>query len=221
MSSPEYLARLLHRRCYVGLDLSATKDLTALVGVFPDDTGPGFDVLAEFFLPGDSLPERVRRDRAPYDQFARGGWLTLTPGNTIDHQAVRRCLGVWRERYNVREIAFDPYNATELVRQLVEEDGFTLSPMRQGFLSMSAPSKALETAILSRALRHDGNPVLRWNVANVSLEADAAGNIKPSKEKSTERIDGVVALIMAIDRLQRLGGAPEAPKYQMFVFGGR
>jgi phage terminase large subunit-like protein len=221
MSAPAYLARLEHRRCYVGLDLSATKDLTALVGVFPDDVGPGFDVLAEFFVPADALPERVRRDRAPYDQFARGGWLTLTHGNVVDHQAVRRTLHAWRDRYEVREIAFDPYNATELVRQLGEEDGFTVSPMRQGFLSLSAPSKALETAILSRALRHDGNPVLRWNVANVSLETDAAGNIKPSKERSTEKIDGVVALIMAIDRLQRLGGAPAPKQYQMIVFGGR
>jgi phage terminase large subunit-like protein len=213
-------ARLLGRRCYVGLDLSSTKDLTAIVGVFPDASGSGFDVRAHFFLPADSLPERVRRDRAPYDQFARAAWLTLTPGNVVDYEAVRATLNTWATLYDVREIAFDPWNATDLVTRL-QGDGFTCAPMRQGFPTLSAPSKALETAILSRALRHDGNPVLRWNVANVSIETDAAGNIKPSKDKSTERIDGVVALIMAIDRLQRLGGAEPPPEYQMIIVGGR
>ena len=212
-------ARLRGRRCYVGMDLSSTHDLTALVAVFPDPTGPGFDVLAQFFVPAEAIADRVRRDRVPYDQFARAGWLTLTPGAVVDYEAVRRHLQVWASLYEVREVAFDPWNATDLVTRLRDADGFSCAPVRQGFATLSAPSKALETAILARHLRHDGNPIMRWCVANVSVDIDGAGNIKPSKERSTERIDGVVALVMALDRLGRLGG--EVPKtYQMLVFGG-
>jgi phage terminase large subunit-like protein len=100
-------------------------------------------------------------------------------------------------------VAFDPWNATDLVTRLQEQDGFTCVPMRQGFASLSAPTKRLETAVLSKTLRHDGHPVLRWNLSNVSVETDAAGNLKLSKKVSTERIDGAAALVMAVDRMDR------------------
>lgn len=190
------------RRCYVGMDLSSTKDLTALVAVFPDDDG-GFDVLAHFFVPHDSIQERSRRDRVPYDQWARDGFLTATPGNVVDYEAVRQTLKDWAAAYDLREIAFDPWNATDLVTRLQEQDGFVCVPMRQGFASLSAPTKALEKAILSKALRHDGHPVLRWNISNVAVETDATGNLKLSKKVSTERIDGAAALVMAVDRMDR------------------
>jgi phage terminase large subunit-like protein len=210
-------APLLGRRCYVGLDLSSTTDLTAIVGVFPDADGGGFDVRAAFFIPADRVRDRVRRDRVPYDQWIREGRITATPGPVVDYEAVRRTLNEWAELYDVREIAFDPWNATDLVTRLIEQDGFTCVKMRQGFPSLSAPSKALQTAILGRTLRHDGDPVLRWNMSNVSIESDAAGNIKPSKARSTEKIDGVVALVMAIDRLERNGANRD--KFQMLIFG--
>jgi phage terminase large subunit-like protein len=206
------------RRCYVGMDLSSTKDLTALVAVFPDEDE--FDVLCQFFVPKDSMRERSTRDRVPYEQWARDGLLEATPGNVVDYEAVRRTLQTWAKDFQVQTIAFDPWNATDLVTRLQEQDGFTCVAMRQGFNSLAAPTKALEKAILSRTLRHDGHPVLRWNVSNVSVESDATGNIKISKKVSTERIDGVAALIMAIDQLERNNAIPQ-PTYQLITLSSR
>jgi phage terminase large subunit-like protein len=219
MTRAEFRARLKGRRCYVGLDLSSTKDLTAAVGTFPDDEGPGFDVLAEFWVPADNIQERVTRDRVPYDQWRRDGVLNATPGNVIDSEAVRRVLNDWALEFDLREIAYDPWNATDLVLRLSEQDGLTCVPIRQGFRSLSAPTKALETAILSKTLRHDGHPILRWCLGNVVVELDAAGNYKLSKAVSTERIDGASALVNAVDRMSRHGGE-EKPAYQMIVLGG-
>lgn len=206
------------RRCFVGMDLSSTKDLTALVAVFPDEDG--FDVLAEFFVPADNIKERATRDRVPYDQWKREGVLTATPGNVVDYEAVRQTLKDWAAEFQIRTIAFDPWNATDLVTRLQEQDGFTCVPMRQGFASLSAPTKALEKAILSKALRHDGHPVLRWNISNVSVEPDPAGNVKISKKVSTERIDGVAALVMAVDQMERNSGV-KPPEFKMLILGAR
>ena len=219
MTRAEYRARLKGRRCYVGLDLSSTKDLTAAVGTFPDDEGPGFDVLAEFWVPADNIQERVTRDRVPYDQWVRDGYLHATPGNVIDSEAVRRVLNAWALEFDLREIAYDPWNATDLVIRLSEQDGLTCVPIRQGFRSLSAPTKALETAILSKTLRHDGHPILRWCIGNVVVELDAAGNYKLSKAVSTEKIDGASALVNAVDRMGRHTGIPPQ-QYQMIVLGG-
>jgi phage terminase large subunit-like protein len=211
-------ARLRGRRCYVGMDLSSTTDLTALVAVFPDDAGPGFDVLAQFFVPADNMAERVRRDRVPYDQWARDGWLVATPGNVIDYEYVRQTLRAWQAEFDVREIAFDKWNAIDLVTRLQTQDGFTCVQIEQGFASLSGPTKSLETAILSRALRHDGHPVLRWNLSNVAVDQDAVGNLKLSKKVSTERIDGASALVNAIHRRDYMA-AEVRPNYSMIVLG--
>jgi len=202
------------RKCYVGMDLSTTTDLSAIVAVFPDATG--FDVLCQFFAPDERIRERSRRDHVPYDEWARQGMLTATPGAVVDYDAIRRHLATWSERYKVEMIGFDPWNATDLTTRLQEQDGFTVVPIRQGFGSLSAPTKALEQSVLSRRLRHDGHPLLRWNVANVSVESDPAGNLKPSKTRSSERIDGVVALIMAVDVMNRQA-AIVPPSYSMVV----
>jgi phage terminase large subunit-like protein len=194
-------SELAGRRCFVGMDLSSTRDLTALVAVFPSEDG--CDVLAKFFAPKAQILERSRRDRVPYDQWQREGHLVATSGDVVDYEAVRKTINDWGERFDVHEIAFDPWNATDLVTRLQEQDGFTCVPMRQGFASLSAPTKSLEKAVLSKQLRHDGHPVLRWCVSNVAVETDPTGNIKPSKKVSTERIDGVVALVMAMDRMER------------------
>lgn len=208
-------ASLKGRRCFVGLDLSSTTDLTAAVAVFPD--GDAFDVYPHFFVPADRIQQRVTRDRVPYDQWARDGLLTPTPGPTVDYDYVRDLLIEWDQAFDVRVVAYDPWNATDLVRRLENNDGFTCVKVRQGFATLSAPSKSLETAILARRLRHNGHPVLRWNMSNLSVESDAAGNIKPSKELSTERIDGGYALIMAIDAMERNNNA--APKYDILIMG--
>lgn len=191
------------RPCFVGMDLSTTTDLSALVAVFSDDDGDGFDVLAKFFVPGDNIRDRVKRDRVPYDEWARQGVITPTAGNIVDYAHIRATLQDWHRRYDVRAIVYDPWNATHLVTQLTEDDGFHCVPMRQGYASLSAPTKALGAAIVSKQLRHDGHPVLRWNVSNAAIEQDPAGNLKLSKKVSTERIDGAVALVMAMDQMAR------------------
>jgi len=208
---------LAGRPCYVGMDLSSTQDLTALVAVFPD-AGGSFDVLAHFFAPADTIRTRSARDRVPYLEWSKAGYLTATPGNVVDYEAVRATLQDWAARFEIREVAYDPWNATDLVTRLQQQDGLACVPMRQGFVSLSAPTKALEKAVLSKTLRHDGHPVLKWNVGNVSVESDPAGNLKPSKKVSTERIDGVVALIMAIDRMDR-NNSVKPPGYQVYIFG--
>jgi phage terminase large subunit-like protein len=218
MTKAEYRAALKGRRCYVGLDLSSTKDLTALVGVFPEDDG-AFDVLAQFFVPTESIRERSRRDRVPYDQWVKDGYLTATAGNTVDYERVRTELNAWADEFDLREVAYDPWNATDLISRLEKQDGMTCVPMRQGFASLSAPTKSLEKAILSKKLRHDGHPVLRWCMGNVAVESDAAGNLKLSKKVSTERIDGAAALVMAVDLMDR-NTVTTQPEYQFMVFGG-
>jgi phage terminase large subunit-like protein len=215
--APIARASLAGRRCYVGMDLSTTTDLTALVAIFPDEAN-AFEVLAQFFVPEERIRERSRRDHVPYDEWARRGVLTATPGSVVDYEAVRRVLKDWAAEFSLQMIAFDPWNATDLVTRLQQQDGLPCVQMRQGFPSLSAPTKALEQAILGRRLRHDGQPVLRWNVSNVAVESDPAGNLKPSKTKSTERIDGVVALIMAVDLMNRQA-TTTAPSYQMLVVG--
>ena len=211
-------AALRGRPCFVGMDLSSTKDLTALVAVFPDPDADGFDVLAQFFVPVDGMRSRATRDRVPYEQWAREGVLQATPGPTVDYDAVRNAVLAWASDYQVRMVAYDPWNATDLVKRLEQQDGIPCVPMRQGFGSLSAPTKSLEKSILNRTLRHDGHPVLRWNISNVAVESDPAGNLKPSKDKSTEKIDGVVALIMAVDLLDRNGRTP-TPNYDMVIIG--
>jgi len=207
---------LAGRRAYVGMDLSTTTDLCALVAVFPDEAGGGFDVRARFFVPDERIRERSRRDHVPYDEWARQGVLTATRGAVVDYDEIRRVLQAWSTEFSLQMVGFDPWNATDLVTRLQSHDGLTCVSMRQGFGSLSAPTKSLEAAILSRRLRHDGHPILRWNVANVAVETDAAGNLKPSKAKSTERIDGVVALVMAVDLMDRQQTI-EAPSYAMTV----
>jgi phage terminase large subunit-like protein len=207
--------QMKRRKFYAALDLSSTHDLTALVGVFPDATG--FDVLARCFIPSERIPERVRRDRAPYDQWRKDGILTVTDGPTTDYEAVRQTLKAWAAEYDLQLLAYDPWNATDLISRVEKQDGIRCVKMGQGFAALSAPTKSLEQAILSKRLRHDGDPVLRWCVSNVAVEMDAAGNLKPSKAVSTERIDAVVALIMAVDAMDRNQHVRQ-PAPEIFVF---
>ncbi len=192
------------RRCYVGCDLSRKTDLTALVGVFPDDEGV-LDVLAAFWIPRDRIAEKEREDRVPYSKWVAEGLITATPGNVIDYSAVRDRVDEWARLYEIAEFAYDPWSATQLALE-IQDRGLTIVEHRQGFKSMSEPSKALESLLLQAKIRHSGNPVLRWMFGNVAIEEDPAGNIKPSKRKARGRIDGIVALIMAIARAT-LGGS--------------
>lgn len=217
LEGAEYRRALKGRRCFLGMDLSSTRDLTALVAVFPDGEG-GFDVLSQLFCPHDTIQERSDRDRAPYRQWAKDGYLTVTSGNVVDYEVVRQTLKDWAAEFDVREIAYDPWNATDLVVRLIEQDGFKCEAMRQGFASLSAPTKSLERAVLSKTLRHNGDPGLRWCLSNVCVETDASGNLKLSKKVSTERIDAASALVMAVDRMEH--GHTAEPQFQMLAFGG-
>jgi phage terminase large subunit-like protein len=188
------------RRCYGGLDLSTSTDISALVLVFPPVVdGEPHQVLCRFWVPEESMRERSKKDGVPYESWVRQGWLKATPGNVIDFRFITEEIRELADTYDIAEIAFDPWNATQTSTELAS-DGLTMVQMRQGFQSLSAPTKMLETLILSKTIAHGGNVPLSWMVANTVTEEDAAGNLKPSKAKSTERIDGTVALIMAISR---------------------
>jgi phage terminase large subunit-like protein len=182
--------------CYMGLDLSTTTDLSALAMAFPRDDG-SCDVRCRFWAPEEGAKIRERRDRVPYLTWARQGFLTLTPGDVIDYDAIRHEINELAADFEVRKLLLDPYNATQLGGQL-QEDGLPVEFLRQGFLSLSAPTKELERLVLAGKLRHGGHPVLTWCADNAVVERDAAGNVKLSKRKSTERIDGVAALVNAI-----------------------
>ena len=184
--------------CFAGLDLSTTTDVSALALVFPDSDGT-VAVVSRFWIPGDNAEKRERRDRVPYQTWCRQGLIDMTPGNVIDYDRIRSAINELGQRFDIREIAIDPWNSTQLALQL-QGDGFEVVTFGQGFRDMTAPTKELEKLVISGKLHHGGHPVLRWMASNVAVETDAAGNLKPSKKKSTERIDGVVATIMALGR---------------------
>lgn len=184
--------------CWCGLDMSATTDLTAFAMVFRMEDGR-FAVLLHFWIPEDTARAKELQDRVPYRQWAREGFVTLTPGNQVDHAFVRTKINELNQTYAIQEIAADRWGAPQIINDLTA-DGFTVMAFGQGFASMSGPAKELEKLVLSRRLLHGGNPVLRWNAANVAIQKDAAENIKPVKDKSTGRIDGIVATIMGLAR---------------------
>jgi phage terminase large subunit-like protein len=191
------LSALDGRYCFAGLDLSCTTDISALVLVFPIDDC--YDVLPFFWVPEEGARARERRDHVPYTQWIRNQYVCATPGEVVDYDVIRKKINDLGERYEIREIALDRWNATQLATQL-QDDRFEMVAFGQGYASMNAPTKKLEELVLSGKIAHGGNPVLRWMAGNVSIEKDAADNWKPSKKKSIERIDGIVALIMGIDR---------------------
>jgi len=205
-NGPVDLKELSVRPCYGGLDLSSTTDLSAYVKVWPPyEDDPMWRCAAKFWLPSEGLQDRIRKDRVPYDVWAREGYITLTEGDVIDHNFIQAELEYDWENYEIMDNGYDPYNATMLVTRLVDE-GVNMVAFRQGFLSMSPAVKQLEKIILSGELAHGGNPVLRWMLSNTVLKMDPAGNVKPDKEKSAQRIDGIVALVMAVGRASASSG---------------
>lgn len=193
------------RVCYGGLDLSSTTDLTSFCLVFPpEDEYEPYYILPYFWLPEDTLPLRVNRDHVPYDLWERQGFIQTTEGNVVHYGFIEKFIEKLGEIYNIREIAFDRWGAVQMVQNL-EGMGFTVVPMGQGFASMSPPTKELMKLTLEKKLAHGGHPVLRWNMDNIFIRTDPAGNIKADKAKSTEKIDGAIACIMALDRAIRCG----------------
>jgi phage terminase large subunit-like protein len=201
------------RICYGGLDLSSTTDITAFVLVFPPlDEEDKYIILPYFWIPEDNLTLRVNRDHVPYDVWERQGFLQTTEGNVVHYGFIEKFIERLGERFNIREIAFDRWGAVQMVQNL-EGMGFTVVPFGQGFKDMSPPTKELMKLVLEQKIAHGGHPVLRWNMDNIYIRTDPAGNIKADKEKSTEKIDGAVATIMALDRAIRCGNDGGASVY--------
>lgn len=194
--------RLKGRECFGGLDLGSTSDLTALAWVFPDRDG--FDVLLRCWAPEESIEALDERTARAASVWVKQGWLTTTPGNVTDYDFIESQIGRDRDTFAIKEIAYDRWNAQQLVNNLIS-DGAPMITMGQGFASMSAPTKDLQRLILTGTeekptIRHGGNPLLRWMVDNFAVAMDPAGNVKPDKANAGDKIDGVVALIMAIAR---------------------
>ena len=201
------------RPCYGGLDLSSTTDVTAFVLVFPPyGSDDRYSVLPFFWVPEETLSLRVRRDHVPYDIWARQGFLMTTEGNVVHYDFIEKTIEELGARFDIREIAFDRWGAVQMAQDL-EGMGFTLVAFGQGFKDMSPPTKELLKLVLERKVAHGGHPVLRWMLDNVQVRTDPAGNVKPDKARSTERIDGAVATVMALDRAIRGGGGNAMPVF--------
>lgn len=186
---------LAGRPCYAGLDLADVHDVAAFVLVFPD--GDRRIVLPIFWVPRDSAVARERRDRVPYLAWARQGFVELTEGEAIDYDVIRDRINELGDKFDIRGIAIDRFGAQQLATQLTQ-DGFPVKFVNQGMAGMAAPFREMERLYLDKKLVHGGNPVLRWMASNLAVEEDHAGNRRPAKKRSYEKIDGVVALVMAI-----------------------
>jgi len=196
--------------CYGGLDLSSISDLTAFALWFPK-------VQALFlwhWAPEDNAIDRQKKDRVPYLTWRDQGHLELTPGNTIDYKYLKKRIVEIAGDYDLREVGFDPHNARATALSLVDDYGIDMVEFRQGFLSMNEPCKEFERLVLSREMHHNNNPIVTWQSANVVIKTDPSKSYKPDKDKSTEKIDGIVAGIMAIGCAMTPDEAPGPSVYE-------
>jgi len=213
--APVDLASLEGKECYAGLDLASAVDIAALVLVFPPIPGEYelYRFLPYFWIPEENMVERVRRDRVPYDVWVRQGHMRATPGNVIDHGMIEKETIALREKFNIRELAFDMWGAIQISQRL-EAAGFTTVSFGQGYKSMSPPTKELLRLVLDAKVAHGNHPVLRWMANNVMVMKDPAGNLKPDRQKSRQKIDGIVAAIMGLDRAIRHGSGVPGSVYE-------
>ena len=212
-NTPIDMDDLLGRECYGGLDLSSTGDITAFVLMFPPRTeDENYIMLPFFWIPEDTIPIRVRRASVPYDVWYQQGFLNATEGNVIHYDFIEKFIEDLGNKYHILEIAFDRWGATQMVQDL-EGMGFTVVPFGQGFKDMSPPTKEFYKLLMEGKITHGGNPVMRWMAGNVVVDRDPAENLKPTKAKSPEKIDGIVAAIMALDRCIRNAGQQQGSVY--------
>jgi len=184
--------------CWGGLDLSQKLDITALVLVFPRPSGT-YQVVRRFWVPEDRIQKRVRDDRVPYDVWVRQGYIKATPGNVIDYDFIEHEVRALAKRFQIHELAYDPWNAMQTAIHL-QAEGLPMVEFRQGFRSMSEPCKQLEAALVAGKLRTGADPVLRWMASNAAVIHDASENVRIAKDRCYERVDGIVALVMALGR---------------------
>jgi len=214
-AGPVDAAALAGRTCYGGLDLSSKLDLTAFALVFPpeEESGP-WDVLLHCYCPSDSITKRSRVDKVNYDIWRQQGFLTATPGNVVDYEFIKHDIFAAAKAYDLREIGFDSWNASQIATDIMaelnpqgSEHGFQMVEMRQGAKTLNEPMKDLLVKTIKGQLRHGGHPVLRWCADNLVVRKDPNGNFAPDKERATEKIDAMVALINAWGRAMARGGS--------------
>ncbi len=201
---------LYGRKCYGGLDLSSKMDLTAFVLIFPPDEEEDetpeekekrkYIVLPYFWIPEDGLAERVKKDYVPYDKWLRERLIFSTPGNAIDYRFIQKTVIDLKDKFDILEIGFDPWNAQQTATELMDE-GLNMVEVRQGYKSMSPPMKDLEALLHAKRLNHGNHPILRWNFGNLEVKLDENDNIRPIKGRASDRIDGIVAMINAMSRV--------------------
>lgn len=187
--------------CYAGLDLSSTQDLSAFVLCFPGGNTGTWHLIPRFYLPSDDIKTKEERHRVPYTQWAREGFITLTPGNVIDYAYIEEDVYRLAEKYLIHQIGYDPFRATEIVQRL-QDSGLEMVEVRQGALSLDAPLNRLNDLVVSGRLNHMGNPIMRWMAGSLAVKADANDNLRPLKADGKDRykIDGIVASLIAINR---------------------
>lgn len=194
--------RLVKRRCYGGIDLSSTLDLTCFCLVFPpDDINRRWEVLPYFYVPEETVMKRSKEDNVPYNMWVNAGLMTATPGNVVDYNFMKKDVVNAANIYDLRQVGFDPWNATELAVYLENDEGIEMVEMRQGARTLSEPMKSLLKLVMSKELKHGGHKVMDWCASNVVAKVDENENIRPVKDRNQKkRIDGILALIMALGR---------------------
>ena len=181
--------------CWGGLDLSNVSDITAFVLIFHENDK--FQLLPFFWIPEEKMLEKIRKENINYDLWVKAGFVKVTSGNVLDYEFVKADILQITEMYDLQSSAYDRWNSSQTIIDL-QNEGMECNPFGQGYGSMSAPSKEFEKLVLSEKIEHFGNPVLRWMLSSTLIKTDPAGNIKPDKEKSVQKIDGIVASIMAL-----------------------
>jgi phage terminase large subunit-like protein len=193
--------RLKGRKCYGGLDLSSKRDITAFVLVFPPtDDDDKYTILPHMWIPEENMRERVQKDRVAYDEWASHGFIHVTPGNVIDYRFIQSEITRLRDEFEILEIGYDPWNAQQTATELTDA-GLEMVEVRQGYKSMSPPMREMEALLYAGRFNTGTDPVMRWMFGNLEVRIDENDNIRPIKGKSTERIDGIVALINAMNRV--------------------
>ena len=189
------------RQCFGGLDLSSKMDLTSFVLIFPPETDDEkYIVLPYFWIPEDGLEQRVKTDYVPYDKWLKDEYIYSTPGNAIDYRFIQKKIIDLKDKYDILEIGFDPWNAQQTATELMDI-GLEMVEVRQGTKSMSPPMKDMEAMLYSEKFNHGDHPILRWNFGNLNVKYNENGDIRPIKENQKDRIDGVVAMINAMNRV--------------------
>ena len=192
---PIDMKKLKGKKCWAGLDLASTRDISALVLLFKEDEK--FLVVPYFFVPKENAKKRSEKDKVDYVTWINQGYIIGTEGDVADYNFIQQKIIELKDQYDIQAICYDRWNASQLVINL-QDEGVEMAGFGQGYKSMSAPTKEFEKLILGKQIQHDGNPVMNWMLSNVAIMEDPAGNIKCAKNKSKEKIDGIISTIMAL-----------------------